>query len=979
MMYRDVLVPMLQFLLESRMSNFSREQGHASIEKLAAWIENLSGTRALLCGQCVWLLFACVLQLCIIFLFASESFTTDAYVMHGAWMEEYLIVLHAPNIIKVGRSVVHVAAEVLAHIFTNLYVSRQFIAVWKDMKLFVKVLSRFSTRRCRTFILQGVLCWKLLCVRVMHAPEHLVLSWAFSVSNGLAFSIPALVEYFAAIVQCSWCRCREARKQRTSSMTCRRSLLKHRRLKPTRHPGVQPSWKASHVFARVRQKKCMQHFSRLRWCISMAMASPWIVLTCLVLLTLMPLFVVCIACDRILTFAMCMCTSEEYRKGSAVIVQGYIDFGRFAWLTMFAWAWSWVMTILILMVASVLSTIWFGLLLLELVFCITIGPRWPEKICCGATLLLKIHWLLQASRGDALACWACVLITLRIHCQNFWCCEILTMAVTLLITPEYTMLWLLITAIAPIFPPKSEEVAPDGTDISCSVQHLSMYAIEAAEMNMRGVIDGVAHTGAFTRGDGACALHACFGIPEAGGLHKADVRACVLRKLPVEYSSAVARLPASMQHSLESEVLDQSVWRVARDGALCILRNQDFQVSEQKVIWDAIVANPLVDVEGLLSFVQAQVYEIEHADVVMQELAEFYQDFFRPEHEDVIRSLCILLNYLEENGMQDFHFTRSLSPGDRDRYEGSLLELLHACTERPELTKFGALFMPDPRLDRYRKAFFDPTGAGIGYRFQLLSNLDILAEEYADRREVAALLRRGRDLLQKRFQLYGNMATPATWSNDLAWSIFRAALGDNAYWLTYMDLKVVLAFFDCSIEVFDAMAESPQVYTFDRALSSTREVPHARQHVRVALERSEPGSERGHFSRLFSDEEWQLHEAEHRRGSGSEQDGETSTASHSDDAASVHDGSSEVLDPLGDVPQNSQTSVENIAWAAQLDDSPEANTEKRLRLTSMTLLMTCVIPPTHRVRNLSRLRVAMKIAHQRARRLMPPHVMLRKR
>ena len=117
--------------------------------------------------------------------------------------------------------------------------------------------------------------------------------------------------------------------------------------------------------------------------------------------------------------------------------------------------------------------------------------------------------------------------------------------------------------------------------MSCSVQNLSMYAVQAAEMNIRGTIDGTAHIGALTNGDGACALHACFGIPEAGGLHKRDVRECVLRELPVEYSSAVARLPASMRRSLESEVLDQSVWRVARDGAMCILRDQDFQVSEQ--------------------------------------------------------------------------------------------------------------------------------------------------------------------------------------------------------------------------------------------------------------------------------------------------------------------------------------------------------------------------------------------------------------
>ena len=97
--------------------------------------------------------------------------------------------------------------------------------------------------------------------------------------------------------------------------------------------------------------------------------------------------------------------------------------------------------------------------------------------------------------------------------------------------------------------------------------------------------------------------------------------------------------------------------------------------------------------------------------------------------------------------------------------------------------------------------------------------------------------------------------------NTLAWKIFRAALGDSDYWLTYTDLKVVLAFWQCSLEVYDAVETSSGAYSFYEVLSSTQELGHAQRHVRVVLQRSKPGSVRSHFSRLFSAAEWHQREA----------------------------------------------------------------------------------------------------------------------
>ena len=101
---------------------------------------------------------------------------------------------------------------------------------------------------------------------------------------------------------------------------------------------------------------------------------------------------------------------------------------------------------------------------------------------------------------------------------------------------------------------------------------------------MRGMIDGVTHIAARTNGNGACALHACFGAPSSGELYRHDVRERVLEVLPTEYSTAVARLNVPMRHCLDSEVLELSVWSVVREAAVCVLRGRALQVSEQRVI-----------------------------------------------------------------------------------------------------------------------------------------------------------------------------------------------------------------------------------------------------------------------------------------------------------------------------------------------------------------------------------------------------------
>ena len=404
-----------------------------------------------------------------------------------------------------------------------------------------------------------------------------------------------------------------------------------------------------------------------------------------------------------------------------------------------------------------------------------------------------------------------------------------------------------------------------------TVQDLATYGTDDLRIAFRGTIIDEPYFAASTNDNGGCALHACFGIPSATGLFRSDVREQVLQELPTEYSAAVARLNAAMRHSLDTEVLNNSsVWEAVRGGARCRLHHKDFEYSEQRIAWNAVAELPEVDVDVILGFVQTQEYESQNSEAVKRRLRGFYASLFRAEHEDVVKELCVLLNYLQANPDEDLHSSHTVNGEVQARCGGLFLDLLKPCVEDPEVTKYGAMFLPAAEFDRYRQAFFDPSGASPEHRATILNTLSTMAERYAETPTVAPLLRQGCDLLEQRYTLYGHLETPASWTNTLAWKIFRAALGDSDYWLTCTDLKVVLAFWQCSLEVYDAVETSSGAYSFYEVLSSTQELGHAQRHVRVVLQRSqrsEPGSVRGHFSRLFSAAEWQQREAVGERNS----------------------------------------------------------------------------------------------------------------
>ena len=82
---------------------------------------------------------------------------------------------------------------------------------------------------------------------------------------------------------------------------------------------------------------------------------------------------------------------------------------------------------------------------------------------------------------------------------------------------------------------------------------------------MSGSINGVKYTAASTVGDGACGLHALFGVPQKQELRADNVRTRVLEALPSDLASLRGDLCEEVRDYLNS-MLD-SIWEEAKAAA----------------------------------------------------------------------------------------------------------------------------------------------------------------------------------------------------------------------------------------------------------------------------------------------------------------------------------------------------------------------------------------------------------------------------
>ena len=242
-----------------------------------------------------------------------------------------------------------------------------------------------------------------------------------------------------------------------------------------------------------------------------------------------------------------------------------------------------------------------------------------------------------------------------------------------------------------------------------------------------------------------------------------------------------------------------------------------------------------------------------------------HNSIFDPAREvAVVRPLCEALGYFKPadiSGIDMLHST--FTAAQALAIEGSVgaLELLHPCTEQPDITKYQALFRMEPRFSRYREAFFMNTAYGgqSGSREQMLDVLEALAVRCKELGEVenALLLSAGREAVASRYQCFGVLQHPESCTLDSAWLVFRRAIRRREFWLSFQELQLVGALHQTWVRVFTpGGAEGGQRYFEELQCSRLHRGADASGIVKVVLDtHGRQGDARGHFSRLFAEPE----------------------------------------------------------------------------------------------------------------------------
>ena len=270
--------------------------------------------------------------------------------------------------------------------------------------------------------------------------------------------------------------------------------------------------------------------------------------------------------------------------------------------------------------------------------------------------------------------------------------------------------------------------------------------------------------------------------------------------------------------------------------------------------------------DDLVQFAAAQKMEQQQCENIKRRLRTFAREFFQVDQEaEVVRPLALLLGYIHSAAGEPLE----ARPGDGSALalEGAVgqLELFHACPMRPYSTKYQALFDPDDELDVYREAFFwnSEHNASDGKQTWMLGALKEHAAslEESGLLDEAVLVRRGADLLRERYSCFGSRAQPASCSRAAAWACLRAAMASGEYWFSVEELQLLMACRGCLVHVY---LFNPDAEESDALVEAGAErLPSgfaATSSARVVLDAGDGSrSTRGHFSRLWSDREWDEH------------------------------------------------------------------------------------------------------------------------
>jgi len=291
-----------------------------------------------------------------------------------------------------------------------------------------------------------------------------------------------------------------------------------------------------------------------------------------------------------------------------------------------------------------------------------------------------------------------------------------------------------------------EEDMESGSEAFLPVYTLSDYEEPLSRTPISGSIDGVPHIAAWTNGNGACGLHALFGVPVDGELFASGARERIFSALPADIQ---LYLPGAreQERSAVQEVCQQ-FWKDAFLAAQKLTQGEALE-NELLHIWTQL---PEAIQTPLLTQANRQAEEKEEDKRLTDGLLVLAKSFFQPDIErTVIRPLCVQLDYLNPSALLEEDMqTLTLA-----RHQGSTgsLQILHPAPQNALLTKYQALFETSGDHDNIKVAFFRDPAWQHQQRRWFFDQLSLAAQQIAPARpEVQSTLQQIASVMHQLFR-----------------------------------------------------------------------------------------------------------------------------------------------------------------------------------------------------------------------------------
>ena len=463
-------------------------------------------------------------------------------------------------------------------------------------------------------------------------------------------------------------------------------------------------------------------------------------------------------------------------------------------------------------------------------------------------------------------------------------------------------------------------------DASARHDHNGVNLAGVRKDDMRGRLGDVNYCAATTRGDGACALHAAFGAPSlAGVLFLEDARGTLRDMLPPTMQEAAAVLPPEARGVLASVML--SLWaEFVKPAAASVIADYEAEDVQEEVVdagaagdaralerearlyWELL---PETLQENVLAFVRQHAFDDQRRNRLDVELMALWSQLFVDEYEEsLVRPLAMMLGCVPSCAI-DFRSLPVNAAKELETRTGTdpNRSFLSKVAGYEGKTRYQALFLIRiPAFDSVRRSFFlnacyRSTPAGAALVASSLERLaDHVASELGQRQE--RLLRNLADVISRRMACYGELDAPQAFKNEEAWPLYRDVVQNEGYWFSPNEVLLFAALQRRNVRVLLYHAGSA---TF-QLLGSLEAFP-GTPLITIALDPGDAaaGNVRGHFSRLFSESEWD--EGDGQDSSEDEPDAVSNTGSEDSGAPRSVDDASSSAAPDSD-PSEAQPSLD---------------------------------------------------------------------